>query len=74
MAGAGIRSFAKSRGQMPRIDTTGITSWQTALEWTAVYQVPRSGCHGQVKPVAIRSQIHTAVCGNPRNGYWQSTF
>jgi hypothetical protein len=70
MAGAGIRSFAKFRGQMPRIATTGITSWQTALKWTAdCRQVPRSGCRGQVKPVAIRSQIHTSVCGNPRDGY-----
>jgi hypothetical protein len=69
MAGAGIRSFAKFRGQMPRIATTGITSWQTALKWTAVCQVPRSGCRGQVKPVAIRSQTHPSVCGNPRDGY-----
>jgi hypothetical protein len=61
MAGAGIRSFAKFRGQMPWIATTGITSWQTALKWTADCQVPRSGCHGQVKPVAIRSQIHTGL-------------
>jgi hypothetical protein len=60
---AGIRPFAK------RIATTGITSWQTALKWTADCQVPRSGCRGQVKPVAIRSQIHTSVCGNPRDGY-----
>jgi hypothetical protein len=44
MAGAGIRSFAKFRGQMTRIATTGITSWQTALKWTADCQVPRSGC------------------------------
>jgi hypothetical protein len=69
MAGAGIRSFAQFRGQMPRIATTAITSWQTALKWTADCPVPRSGCRGQVKPVAIRSQIHTSFCGNPRNGY-----
>jgi hypothetical protein len=69
MAGAGIRSFAKFRSQMPQITTTGITSWQTALKWTADCQVPHSGCCGQVKPVAIRSQIHTSVCGNLRNGY-----
>jgi hypothetical protein len=31
--------------------------------------LPRSGCRGQVKPVAIRSQIHTSVCGNPHDGY-----
>jgi hypothetical protein len=69
MAGAGIRSFAKFRGQMPRIATTGITSWQTALKWTADCQVSRSGCCGQVKSVAIRSQIYTSVCGDPRDGY-----
>jgi hypothetical protein len=69
MAGAGIHSFAKFRGQMPRIATTGITSWQTAFKWTADCQFPHSGSRGQVKPVAIRSQIHTSVCGNPRDGY-----
>jgi hypothetical protein len=69
MAGAGIWSLAKFRGQMLRIATTGITSWQTALKWTADCQVPRSGCRGQVKPVAICSQIHTSVCGNPCDGY-----
>jgi hypothetical protein len=69
MAGAGIWSFAKFRGQMPRIATTGITSWQTALKWTADWQVPRSGCHSEVKPVAIRSQMHNSVCCNPRDGY-----
>jgi hypothetical protein len=69
MASAGIRSFAKFRGQMPRIATTEITSWQTALKWIEDCQVPRSGCRGQVKSVAIRSQVHTYVCGNPRDGY-----
>jgi hypothetical protein len=69
MAGAGIRSFAKFCGQMPRIATTVITSWQTALKWTADCQILRSGCRGQVKPVAIRSQIHTSVCGNLHDGY-----
>jgi hypothetical protein len=39
MAGAGIRSFAKFHGQMPRIATTGITSWQTALKHTAECQL-----------------------------------
>jgi hypothetical protein len=48
MAGAGIRSFAKFRGQMPWIATTGITYWQTDLKWTADCQIPRSGCRGQV--------------------------
>jgi hypothetical protein len=57
MAGAGIRSLAKFCGQMPRIVTTGITSWQTTLKWTAGCQVPCSGCRSQVKPVAIRSQF-----------------
>jgi hypothetical protein len=69
MAGAGIRSFAKFYGQMPRIATTGITSWQTALKWTVDCQVPRSGCRGQVKPVAIPSQIHTSVWGNLHDSY-----
>jgi hypothetical protein len=40
MAGAGIRSFAKFRGQMPWITTTGITSWQTAFKWTVKCQPP----------------------------------
>jgi hypothetical protein len=54
---------------MPRIATTGITSWQTALKWIEDCQVPHSGCHGKVKPVAILSQIHTSVRGNPRDSY-----
>jgi hypothetical protein len=69
MAGAGIQSFAKFRGQMLGIATTGITSWQTTLKWTADCQAPRSGCRGQVKPVAIHSQIHTSVCGNLHDVY-----
>jgi hypothetical protein len=36
MAGTGICSFAKLRGQMPRIATTGIAAQQTALKWTAL--------------------------------------
>jgi hypothetical protein len=40
MAGAGIQSFAKFRGQTLRIATTGITSWQTALKHTAECQPP----------------------------------
>jgi hypothetical protein len=52
MAGTGIRSFAKLRGQIPRIATTGIAPWQTALKWTADCQAPRSGCQ-----VAVRSSL-----------------
>jgi hypothetical protein len=69
MVGAGIRLFAKFHCQMLWIATTGITSRQTALKWTADCQVPGSGCRGQVKPVAILSQIHTSVCGNLHYGY-----
>jgi hypothetical protein len=69
MAGSGIRSFAKFHGQMLRIATTGIISLQTALKWIVNCQDPRSGCRGQVKPVAICFQIHTSVCGNARDGY-----
>jgi hypothetical protein len=71
MAGAGIWSFAKFRGQMPLI----ATSWQTALKWTANCQVPCSGCRGQIKPVAIRSQIYTLWQSAQRLFYsWQSAF
>jgi hypothetical protein len=78
MSGAGIRLFAKFRGQMLKIATTGITSLQTAFKWTADCQVPRSGCRGQAKPVAIRSQILNATdCHNPwhtfERGTWQET-
>jgi hypothetical protein len=69
MAGVGIWSFAKFCGQMPRIATIGLTSWQTAVKWNVDCQVPHSGCRGQVKPVAIRSQIHTSVCGNLRDSH-----
>jgi hypothetical protein len=54
MTGTGIRSFAKLRTQMPRIATTGLFA--------------RNTC-GQGRPVAIRSQIDTSVCGNPQYGY-----
>jgi hypothetical protein len=73
MAGIGIRSFSKLQIQMPRIATTGITPWQTALKCTADCQVLRSGCQeymrSQVRPEAIRSQIDTSVCGNLQYGY-----
>jgi hypothetical protein len=62
MAGAGIRSFAKFRGQMPRIATTGITSWQAALKWTADCQAPRTGCQEYMRS--------GQACGNPRDGYF----
>jgi hypothetical protein len=68
MAGAGIRSFAKFRGQMPRIATTGITSWQTALKWT----VDSCGMPSS----ALRLPQSSQACGNPlSNSYfylWQS--
>jgi hypothetical protein len=57
MAGAGIWSFAKFRGQLPQIATTGITSWQTALKWTADCQAPRSGCQEYMRS--------DQACGNP---------
>jgi hypothetical protein len=55
MAGNGIRSFAKLCSQMPRIAKLHA-------------QVARNTC-GQVRPVAIRSQMDTSVCGNPQCGY-----
>jgi hypothetical protein len=61
MAGTEIRSFAKLRGQMPRIDTTGIAPWQTALKWTADCQVPRSDCQEYMRS--------SQACGNSRDGY-----
>jgi hypothetical protein len=57
MAGAGIQSFAKFRSQMPWIATTGMTSWQTALKWTAHCQAPRSGCQ--------KYMWSGKACGNP---------
>jgi hypothetical protein len=57
MASTGIRAFAKLRGQMPRIATTGIAPWQTALKWTADCQVPRSGCQEYMRS--------GQACGDP---------
>jgi hypothetical protein len=69
MAGAGIRSFPKFCGQMPRIATTGITHWQNALKWTADCQVLRSGCQEYMRS--------GQACGNPLSNLdswlWQST-
>jgi hypothetical protein len=56
-ASTGIRSFAKLRGQMPRIATNGIIPWQTALNWTADCQAPRSGGKEYMRP--------GQACGNP---------
>jgi hypothetical protein len=60
MAGAGIRSFAKFRGQMLRIAATGMTFWQTLSCGLRIAklraQVANNAC-GQVRPVAIRAQL-----------------
>jgi hypothetical protein len=50
MAGAGIQSFAKFRGQLPWIATTGITSWQNALKWTA-------DCQFRAQVAAVKSSL-----------------
>jgi hypothetical protein len=57
MAGTRIHSFAKLRSQMPRIATTGISPWQTALKWTADCQAPRLGCQEYMQS--------GQACGNP---------
>jgi hypothetical protein len=68
MAGTRIRSFAKLRSQIPRIATTGITPWQTALKWTADCQAPNSGCQEYMRS--------GQACGNPLSNWyfflWQS--
>jgi hypothetical protein len=82
MASAGIWSFAKFRGQMPLIATTGITSWQTALKWTADCQAPRSGCqeymrsgHACGNPLSNLyswlGNLHDGyfICGNPQHTF-----
>jgi hypothetical protein len=68
MADTGIRSFAKLSSQMPGIATTGITPWQTALNWAADCQAPGSGCQEYMRSgqaCGNPSQIDTSVCGNP---------
>jgi hypothetical protein len=88
MAGAGIRSFAKFRGQMPRNATTGITSWQTALSSglqiakfrAQIAAVKSSQWQSALKfillSVAIRL-LNAIDCHNPRHtferGTWQET-
>jgi hypothetical protein len=54
---------------MPRIATTGITSWQNALKWTA-------DCQVGAQVAKVKSSLwHSAlkftplVCGNPHDGY-----
>jgi hypothetical protein len=42
---------------MPRIATTVITSWQTALKWTADCQALRLGCQEYIRS--------GQACGNP---------
>jgi hypothetical protein len=64
MAGAGIRSLSKFRGQIPRIDTTGITFWKPLSSGLRIAKF-----RAQVAAVAIRSQIDTSVCSNPHDGY-----
>jgi hypothetical protein len=61
MAGAGVRSFAKFRGQMPRIATTRITSWQTALKWTADCQVFAPESIRSKKKTSVRSTFHVGA-------------
>jgi hypothetical protein len=39
-----VMQFAKLHSQMPWIATTGRTPWQTAVNWTADCQDPRSDC------------------------------
>jgi hypothetical protein len=58
MAGAGIRSFAKFRS--PRIATTGITSWQTTLKWTAECQPPLANI------LRIANSVVKFDCGMPQ--------
>jgi hypothetical protein len=73
MAGAGIRSFAKFRGQIPRFAKAGITPWQTALKFR-ILAVAIRGTNNFF--LAIRG-LNTAVCHNPlytfERGTWQKT-
>jgi hypothetical protein len=59
MAGTGIHSLAKLRGQMPQFTTTGITPWQTVLKFTADCQAPRSGGKECMRP--------GQACDNPKS-------
>jgi hypothetical protein len=86
MAGAGIRSFAKLRDQMPRIAKTGISSAlaaQVAAVKSSLYQ---SALKFILLSVAIRATVilfmaisilNSADCHNPRHTFehrtWQET-
>jgi hypothetical protein len=61
-------SAVKCRGLPQKEELLG-KSLSSGL-WIAKFcaQVARNQC-GKVKPVAIRSQIHTHVCGKSRDGY-----
>jgi hypothetical protein len=64
MAGTGIHSLANIRAQIPRIATTGIFPWQTALKCTGNCQAPDSGSKQYMRTVQ--------ACGNPLSNldYW----
>jgi hypothetical protein len=61
MAGAGIQSFAKFRSKMLVITTTGITSWQTALKWTADCAQKSSLWQSALKFILLSEAIRATV-------------
>jgi hypothetical protein len=83
MAGSGIRSFAKFCGQMPRIATSGITSWQvdcglprSALRLPGIHAVRpglwQSALKFRLLTVAIRG-LNAVDCHNPRHTFERGT-